>query len=512
MRENNVVIELKGISKSFPGVKALDNISLKVLKGTVLALMGENGAGKSTIIKAITGVHRADEGEIYINGEKVSFRSPRDAFDAGISVVHQERNLIPTFNVAENIFLDKITGKTLGKVDMKELVEQSRKYLDMVGLDMSPKSSIQHLPAGKLQMLEIARALSNNAKVILLDEPTASISVKEADELLQIVDKLRSQGYSFIYVSHKLDEVFHIADQICVIRDGRNAGEIIDRANFDREAIIQQMIGRKSRKGSYPVRSCKDKEVVLEAKNITSRKNPNPCSFQLHKGEILGWYGLVGAGRTEVAREVIGLDPVTDGELLVGGKKATVREPKDAITKYGISYISEDRNNEGLFLIHSIKQNISSPVWKQKSKFLGMVDAKDEKKVAEEYVKNVAIKTPSIDQLVVNLSGGNRQKVSISKGLVSNPDILIFDEPTVGIDIKTKEEIHQMIIDMANQGLSIILISSDMDEIVRVADSIVVFGDGVIRSEIPNTKEYADMSYKIMDAIQTSEEAEEAAH
>ena len=337
MSENNAVIELKGISKSFPGVKALDNISLSVPRGKVLALMGENGAGKSTIIKIITGVYKADEGEVLVNGEKVNFRTPRDAFDAGISVVHQERNLIPTFNVAENIFLDKITSKTLGKVEMKELIEKSKPYLEMVGLDLNTKSGILHLQAGKLQMLEIARALSNDAKVILLDEPTASISVKEADELLKIVDKLRTQGYSFIYVSHKLDEVFHIADQICVIRDGKNAGAIIDRENFDREAIIQQMIGRESRKGSYPVRSCKDQETVLEARNITGKKNKNACSFALHKGEILGWYGLVGAGRTEVAHELIGLDPIADGELLIGGKKAVIRTPKDSIEKYGIS-------------------------------------------------------------------------------------------------------------------------------------------------------------------------------
>ena len=504
--ESNTVLELQQISKSFPGVKALDNVSLKVEKNQVLALIGENGAGKSTLIKIITGVYIADEGEISLFGKKVKFTSPVDAFDAGISVVHQERNLIDTFSVTENIFIGEITRNALKKINMKPLYEEAKKYLDMVGLKVSPRDSLVSMKAGQKQLLEIARALSQNSKIILLDEPTASTSIKESEELLEIVDSLRTRGFSFIYVSHKLEEVFKIADKLCVLRDGKNAGPISSRNEIDKDAIIVQMIGRTERTSNFPIRDKSGEPVKLEAKEIVSRNNRKPCSFKLHKSAILGWYGLVGAGRTEIARELIGLDPVTGGGVEIDDQNVRIKHTRESIDAYKISYISEDRNQEGLFLMHDIKTNISASIWEKESGFLGILRSEDERSTAEEYVKKVDIKTPGIEQLVVNLSGGNRQKVSISKGLVAKPEIIIFDEPTVGIDIRTKDDIHDMIFALAESGISIILISSDLNEMIKIADTICVFNDGVICAELPNTKKYDEMSQKIMRIILGEEE------
>ena len=503
------ILEMKNISKSFPGVKALDNVSVSVDGSSVLALVGENGAGKSTLIKIITGVYTADEGAMLLHGQKVRFNNPRDAFNAGISVVHQERNLIDMFSVAENLFLERITDRSGRRIKMKPLYEEAKKYLDLVGLKVSPKDSLVHLKTGQKQLLEIARALSRDAKIIMLDEPTASTSVKESEELLEIVEQLRTQGYSFIYVSHKLEEVFRIADKVCVLRDGKNAGEIMTRADFDKDLMIKQMIGREQRQTLYPIRDRNLEPVVLEVKNITSKSAPKPCSFKLHKSAVLGWYGLVGAGRTELARAIIGADPVVSGSIEVDGRSARIRSTKDSLNRHGIAYISEDRNKEGLFLIHSVKTNISASIWKKESRALGFVNVKAEKAVAEDYIKKMEIKTPSSDQLVMNLSGGNRQKVSMSKGVVTQPKILIFDEPTVGIDIKTKEDIHNMILDLVESGISVIVISSDMDEIIRIADQIMVFNDGEIYGELPNSKNYDEMSSRIMNMIMKREKTAE---
>lgn len=504
------ILELRNISKSFPGVKALDNVSLAIDGSSVMALVGENGAGKSTLIKIITGVYPTYEGTMLLYGQKVKFNNPRDAFNAGISVVHQERNLIDTFTIAENIFLERITDRATRRINMKPLYEEAEKYLDMIGLKVSPKDGLANLKAGQKQLLEIARALSRDAKIIMLDEPTASTSIKESEELLEIIDRLRSQGYTFIYVSHKLEEVFRIADKICVLRDGKNAGEIMSRPDFDRDTVIKQMIGRVERKTGFGIRDKSNEPVVLEAKNIASKHTPKPVSFKLHRGAVLGWYGLVGAGRTEIAREIIGVDPICQGVIELEGKPVRIRNTKDSLNKYGIAYISEDRNKEGLFLIHSIKTNISSSIWKRESRFFGFVDTKEERRVAEEFIRKLEIKTPSFNQMVMNLSGGNRQKVSMAKGMATKPKVLVFDEPTVGIDIKSKEEIHSMILELAESGISVIVISSDMDEIIRISDHILVFNDGEIYGELHNTKNYSEMSCKIMNMIMKSEESSES--
>lgn len=502
--ERKKILELKGITKTFPGVKALEDVSLELYEGSVLALCGENGAGKSTLIKIITGVYKPDCGEIILNGEKITLEDTHDAFDHGISVVHQERNLCDTFTVAENIFLEQITRKSFGLVDMKKYNELAKKYLDMVGLDIDPKESVSSLKSGQQQLLEIARALSMESKIIMLDEPTASVSVTESEMLLERITILREQGYSFIFVSHKLEEVFKLADDIMVIRDGKNTFSMhIDSDVSDewKDRVVTAMVGRAESKDSFAVRDKTAETVVLKAQDICGHENINPCSFELHKGEIFGWYGLVGAGRTELAREIIGIDRIASGTLTVNGQDVKIQNPREAMNKYGIAYISENRSEEGVFVGHDLATNISASVLDKVGGALGWLVRKKENAIADEYIDRLSIKTPNRRQQVVNLSGGNRQKVSVAKVLAAQPEILIFDEPSVGIDIKTKEEIHEMIIKLAESGISIIVISSDMKEMVKVADRIAIFNEFKIVCDIPNTKVYSQMSEEIMHRI-----------
>ena len=439
-------------------------------------------------------------------GEPKIFTSPSQAFQAGISTVHQERNLITTFNVAENVMFQGMTEKTFSKVRMKTLAEKAKKYLDMVRLDVDPYQPVKDMSSAQMQLLEIARALALDAKIVLLDEPTASISVEDSKMLMKIVRRLSEQGYSFIYVSHKLDEIFEICDSICVIKDGKNAGDVNAKTDIcptkdmTREELIKRMVGRKQRTTVFPVRDTGKFPVVLKAENIMSEKNPHMNSFELRQGEILGWYGLVSSGRTELAREIMGLDPVTAGTIWINGDIVRIRSVARAIKRYNIAYASETRNEEGLFLIHDIRTNISSSVW-DKEATAGFVNAKKEVLTASDYIKKLEIKTPSMKQLIGNLSGGNRQKVSLAKVLATKPKILIIDEPTVGIDIKTKEDIHNIIWNLAQEGISIILISSDMPELISLADRVLVFSEGRICDELFGEKEYNVMSTKIMTSI-----------
>ena len=500
-KKNGYFLELKNITKSFPGVKALDDVSISIRPGEVHALMGENGAGKSTIIKVICNVYKQDSGDILMNGEKVHFNSPSDVFHSGISVVHQERNLIPTFTVGENIMFDRISSKDSKMINWKSIYKDSQKYLDMVGLDISPYQNVEGLSAGKKQMIEIARALAFDAKLLILDEPTASISIKEAETLLDMIRRLQAQGMTFIYVSHKIEEVFAIANSVTVLRDGKNACMGLPITELDRDKLIYLMVGRTENKSGYPIRNMMSENVALETKELKSKNSLKPNSFQLYKGEILGFYGLVGAGRTELIRALIGFDSAIKGEVLIDGTPVKIRSVKDALQKYGIVYVSENRQEEGLFLQHDIVSNIAVSIWSRLCNKMGIVQKEKEREYATEYVKKLEIKTPSIFQTVNNLSGGNKQKVCIAKGLVTKPNILIFDEPTVGIDIKTKEEIHDLIWGLAQQGDSIIVISSDLPEIIKLADRILVFRNGQICGELHNDKDYQSNSQQIMDTI-----------
>ncbi len=503
----DTILELKNITKIFPGVKALDNVDFRIREGEINALIGENGAGKSTLIKIITGVYKQNEGKMFVNGKEVSFNSTRDAFSAGINVVHQERNLFPTFTVAENIMVEHYSDKMLKRVDQREINKSAEKYIEMVGLKVPPDKSVEGLSAGQQQLVEIAKALSSEAKIILLDEPTASISVNEAQMLIELVKKLREQGISFIFVSHKIEEIFQLADTVTVLRDGRNvlsldSGEISSPIkDMTRDELITRMVGRTKEFQATKSRKFDNADVVLEVKDLKSVDSPKPKSFQLRKGELLGWYGLVGAGRTEFARAIIGYDPVRGGEVFVNGEKVKAKSISQIQNKYKICYLSENRKEEGLFLDHNVKNNITSAILKKMKGFLFFLNMKKEQEVAQKFVKELQVKTPSLKQTVRNLSGGNQQKVCISKGLAMEPEVLIIDEPTVGIDIKTKAEIHRIMYDLTTQGKSVICITSDMPEMVQIADRIIVFKDGSIMGELENTRNYDVMSKEIMNLI-----------
>ncbi len=504
---DDVILELKNITKIFPGVRALDNVDFRVREGEIHALMGENGAGKSTLIKIITGVYKQNEGQMFVNGEEVSFNSPRDAFAAGINVVHQERNLFPTFTVAENIMVEHYTDNMLKNIDQKAIIAEAQKFIDLVGLDVEPTKNVESLSAGQKQLIEIAKALSSDAKIILLDEPTASISVNEAQMLIGLIKKLREDGISFIFVSHKIEEVFDLANIVTVLRDGKNVastktGEISTPVkDLTREELITRMVGRTEEFKSLEMRSFEDAEVVLEVKNLRSVDSPKPKSFQLRRGELMGWYGLVGAGRTEFARALIGFDPALEGEQFINGKKVRARSIRQMQNKYKLCYLSENRKEEGLFLDHNVKTNITSTILERIKGLFGFLNLKKEQEIAKQYRDDLQIKTPSLKQTVRNLSGGNQQKVSLGKGLAVEPDILIIDEPTVGIDIKTKAEIHRLMYRLTTRDKSVICITSDMPEIIQIADRIVVFKDGRIMGDIINTKVYDEMSKKIMNLI-----------
>ncbi|MEI6100969.1 MAG: sugar ABC transporter ATP-binding protein [Eubacteriales bacterium] len=495
------VLELDKITKIFPGVKAIDQVSLKLKPGEVLALVGENGAGKSTLINCITGVLSPEEGDIYVNGKLALIKNPQASAKLGISVVHQERNLIPTFDVAENIFFDKICGKGTRRVDRKWMHENARPLLQRVKLDLDPAANVENLSSAQKQLIEIARALSNHSHILLLDEPTASISIREAEMLLEIIRELKQQGVAIIYVSHKLEEIFAIADRVKVIRDGKSVGEAVVIQELTNDKLVEMMVGSREMKQAFPSKDNSDATKVLEAFEITSKNNNTPASFYLKKGEILGWYGLVGAGRTELAREIIGIDPIRKGHLKVNGKEVRIRSYKEAFEKHGIYYMSENRKEEGLFLIHSIATNVTIVALKRIKNKIGLNSFTKEKALTKEYAEQLQIKMGSPDDVISSLSGGNQQKICVAKCLMTNPEIIIADEPTVGIDVKTKAEIHKLIYELSQQGKSIILISSDLPELIQIAERILVFSKNRIVGELENMKDYDSMSALVMNSI-----------
>jgi ribose transport system ATP-binding protein len=499
--ERKIVLSMEHIGKSFPGIRALDDVSFDLREGEILALVGENGAGKSTLINIVSGVIRHDQGTMRVRGEKAVFANVRQAFDAGIGVVHQERNLIPTFTIAENICIDDLSARNFRPVNRQGMIERAKKAMAVAGLDLPPDSGVETLSSAQMQIVEIARALAMDSKILILDEPTASISQNEVERLLSTVKRLRDLGHAIIYVSHKLEEVFAIADKIMVLRDGKEVGKELAPKEISRDELIVRMVGRKEDKEPFAIRELGARETVLEARSISSSGNLHVNSFSLRRGEILGWYGLVGSGRTEVAREIVGIDPIVAGSIILGGTEVSIRSVADAISKCGIYYISENRKEEGLFLIHSVATNIGIVALKGILGKLGLISYGKERALAETYRQELSIKTPSVSQTVSSLSGGNQQKICIAKGLVVDPDIVIFDEPTVGIDIKTKGEIHRLIYGLAESGKSIIVITSDLSEMVRVADRILVFREGTVCGEMVNDKDYGTMSARIMDLI-----------
>ena len=499
---NEFCLEISAANKSFPGVKALDKASFRLRKGSIHALLGENGAGKSTLIKIITGVHRQDSGTLFINGKEETLNNPNDATKFGISVVHQERNLIRRFSVGENLMLNNLPKTVLGLIDYDEIAIQSKKWLEIMDLDIDPNTVVSELTVAKMQLCEIAKALSLKAKILLLDEPTSSLSPKEAENLFSLLRKIvRDEGVSIVFVSHKLEEVFNICDEVTVLRDGQNACTSENIKNLDRKKLVRLMIGRDEQIVKSTRKTDKIKDTVLALNKVKTELGHENINLELARSEIMGLYGLVGAGRTELVKCLIGLEKIIEGDVIINGKKTAIDSPKSALEKFKIGYISEDRKKEGLILIHNVLDNTSITVWSQIKKAAGLVtDGMIANKV-DPYIRKLEVKTPSNYQIVSNLSGGNQQKISVAKWLAAGTDILIIDEPTVGIDIKTKAYLHELILNLADNGTSIILISSDMPEMISLADRIVVMKDFKVNGIVENDRDYDVVSSKIMEFI-----------
>ena len=481
------ILEMKGITKRFPGVLALDHVDLTVYPGQVLALVGENGAGKSTLMKVLSGVHQMDEGEILMEGKPVKIENPLASQLMGISIIYQELSVLDNMNIAENIFLgrEKRSGRVF--VDKKQMHAEARKLLDEVGLDVDTHTMAGELSTAQKQMIEVAKALSFNSKIIIMDEPTSSLTETETDILFGIIRKLREKGVAIVFISHKLAEIFAITDEVAILRDGVSAGRMMTEGCTEND-IIKAMVGRDV-DDLYAKQAAPIGDVVLEVKNLNTKGFLKDINFELRAGEILGFAGLVGAGRSEVMRAVFGIDPKESGEIYIKGKKVDIKNPRDAMLQ-GIGFVPEDRKLQGLVLGMSVGKNTTLAALKAVANKAGFINHKQEKEMADKFVKALEVKTPSNDQLVKNLSGGNQQKVVIAKWLANNPDILILDEPTRGIDVGAKKEIHQLMSDLANQGVAIIMISSELPEVLGMSDRVIVMHEGRIKGQL--SREDAD--------------------
>lgn len=472
------ILELEHISKFYPGVVALDDVSFFIEEGQVHALMGENGAGKSTLIKVISGAIKPERGYINISGERFDSLTPALSKDKGVGVIYQEFNLVPTMSVVENIFLgEKIGGSIIP--DFEKMQRNAQDIFDEFGVDIDPKAMVGELTPGKQQLVEIAKTLTRNVKLIIMDEPSASISVADVQTLFRIIGQLKEKGVTIIYISHRMEEVFEIADVVSIMRDGRYIGTK-SMKEVSRKDLITMMVGRELNE-SYPVREKNVGEAVLEVEHLYGNGD-REINFCLHKGEILGIAGLVGAGRTELAKVIYGAAKAEHGVIRVNGKEMKIKTPHDAIAA-GIGYIPEDRKNEGAFLEFPIDWNISIMSLSRLSK--GMVVAvKKIDELAALFQQKLGIKTPTIKQYVKNLSGGNQQKVVVAKTLATDSEIIIFDEPTRGIDVGAKQEIYQLMNSLIEQGISIIMISSEMEELIGMSDRIIIMHEGAITGEL----------------------------
>ena len=474
------ILELKHITKLYPGVVALNDVSLEVRRGEILALVGENGAGKSTLIKTCSGAITPTQGEIVINGKSFTGMTPQTSEQNGIGVIYQEFNLVGDLSVAENIFLGRAIRKGM-VIDLKAMERESKKILDSLNIKINPKTLVKTLSVGYQQMVEIAKAVSKNAKLLIMDEPSAPLTSAEVEAMFAIVDKLKAGGVSIIYISHRLDEIFRLADRITILRDGQYVTTLnTDETNKDE--LVKHMVGRKLTE-VYPKRDeiCVKDEVIFEAVNVSGNGDKN-ISFKIHRGEVLGLGGLVGAGRTEFAELMFGIRQKTAGKFIFKGKEISPKTPKDAI-ELGIGLVPEDRKKEGALLGMSIRCNINMPIYQRISKGT-VINENKEEEIAQTYRKEISIKTPTLDQLVKNLSGGNQQKVILAKWLAADSELLIFDEPTRGIDVGAKQEIYTLINHLVEQGKTVLMISSEMEELMGMSDRILILAEGNMTGEL----------------------------
>ena len=473
----DLILSMKGITKSFSGVAALKNAALDLKAGEVVALMGENGAGKSTLMKILTGIYSKDSGEIKYMGQEVCYKGPAESEAAGISIVHQELNMMNDLTVAQNLFIGHEEMRGLF-IDDKKMNEKAGELFKVLKIDINPSEKIGNLTVGKQQMVEIAKAISSNAKVIIFDEPTAALTDSEIEELFKVIRDLRKKGTGMVYISHRMDEINVISDRVIVMRDGEYVGTLVTK-ECSKDDIIKLMVGRTIFGKPKTVSNvAKDAPVVLKCENLNRGKAVRNVSFELKEGEILGFSGLMGAGRTEVARLIFGADKKDSGKIFINGKEVTINTPKDAVA-HGIGYLSEDRKRYGLIVDKSVEENTIIAALNNFVKGM-FIDKAKSKEVSERYVESLKTKTPGISQPVKKLSGGNQQKVVIAKWLVKNSDILIFDEPTRGIDVGAKSEIYALMESLAKEGKSIIMISSELPEVLRMSDRIIVMCEGRI--------------------------------
>ncbi len=499
------LVMMKGIDKSFPGVHALDHCDFELRSGEIHALVGENGAGKSTLMKILAGIYSKDEGTITYRDEAVDIPTPRAAQDLGISMIHQELNLMGHLTVAQNIYIGREPRANIRFVlDEKAINQQAQELLDIVHLDLDPRTKVANISIAKQQMVEIAKALSFNSEVLIMDEPTAALTESEIEELFRIISNLRQQGVGIVYISHRLEELKIISDRITVMRDGRYIDTVLTEETT-RDEIISMMVGRTIYEGAPEIPEDASQEKVLEVKHLNRGNSIIDVSFDLKKGEILGFAGLMGAGRTEVARAIFGADPIDSGEIYIHGQEAQIKSPGDAVSS-GIGYLSEDRKRYGLTLGQDVETNIVMAAYDKFLGLIGWVKTADTAATAEKMVAALSIKTPSISQKVKNLSGGNQQKVVIGKWLTADTEILIFDEPTRGIDVGAKSEIYKLLNDLTSQGKSIIMISSELPEILRMSHRIVVMCEGRITGIMP--AEDADQESIMQLATQRNGETE----
>lgn len=475
------LLEMKNIVKTFPGVKAVNNVTLKVRAGTVHALVGENGAGKSTLMKTLAGEHVPDSGEIFFEGKKVEIANTKDALRIGISTIYQELNLVPEMTIAENMFLGMEPKEKNGIfVDTKSIDDKTAKYITDLGLKCSPGTKLKELSVSAQQMVEISKGIHRGSKLIVMDEPTSAITEVEVERLFGLIRDLKSKGITFIYISHKLDEIFQISDEITVMRDGAWV-TTQPTSDMTQSKIISCMIGREL-KQLFPKTDVRIGEVVFEAKGLRRKGVFEDISFQVRRGEILGLAGLMGAGRTEIGRAVFGLDPLDAGEMTLEGLPFPVSKPRDAI-RMGLAYVPEDRKLIGLCLERPIIENITIASLERFSKY-GFLNLKNERKESEIIFQKLQTKSCSLDVPVKNLSGGNQQKVVLSKWLIRNLKVLILDEPTRGIDVGAKSEIHRLMSEFAGNGMAVIMISSELPEILGMSDRIIVMHEGKFRGEL----------------------------
>ena len=477
------LLQMKGITKQFPGVLALDKVSLDVYPGEVLALVGENGAGKSTLMKILSGVYKKDAGEILIDGKSVEIDGPLQSRQLGISIIYQELSVLNNMDIAENIFVGRERKKN-GLVDKKRQHAEAKALLDRVGLSMDTHTRTGKLSTAQKQMVEVAKALSYNARMIIMDEPTSSLTDKETDMLLGIIRTLRDSGVAVVFISHRMNEIFEIADRIAVMRDGQMV-QAVDASEATEQSIIAAMVGRDVH-NLFAKEEAPIGDIALEVRNLSTKDFLKDISFNVRAGEIVGFAGLVGAGRSEVMRAVFGIDPRVSGDIFINGKPVEIHTTVDAL-KAGMGFVPEDRKEQGLILKMSVLHNTSIAALPSVANGW-FLDKKRERALASEYVEKLRVKTPSNEQKVMNLSGGNQQKVVIAKWMATHPSVLILDEPTRGIDVGAKKEIHLLMSELVRQGVAIIMISSELPEILGMSDRIYVMHDGRIKGEIARSE------------------------